>query len=797
MKKFRLYYAFTFLILNGLVISPAFSMSKKADSDILKNRNRLRNEIRVDLLNRISNEYFYTSLPISYACLEQAVDLAKKINYFKGIAESYYHLGKYYQIDFDYLHGMKYSLLAYDLARAIGDKKIIGQTLNQIGSIYHIIKRDDRSVEYYYNALKAARQINDTVQIINVYINYSTLYLDSNRYVVAERYLYNALTLCLRQHYREQEAVLYKHLGAFFLRTGNDDKALYYLNKSISVNKDLKQLFHVGSIYTIIAHIYECQGDFHEALKFNKLALAYRLSYNHDEQVASSYLNIGITYLKMNQDDSASDYLLKGVSKAALYRFKKNQLLAHAYRNLYCLYKSENNEIQALKYFELYSSFQDSVSDENSKRKISVLETSHLINDKERETTELKRENFIQKLQVRNSNLLLLLLLMITLFTLAIALYIRQLLEKNRKAKKVVEEKNDLLVEEIHEQVVQNEELSRREQEYRFMTDHSADMISLMDHNFNCVYISPSCEFLSGYSSEALMKLGDYRELIHEDSRQSFDMEFASMLEFQDATRFHYQLVKKDGSAIWVESNINPIFEPMTGKLKAMLSISRDISSRVIEEEALMEDARQKEMLIREVHHRVKNNLAILTSLVNMQMGEFTDHKTRDIFSDLQFRVRAMALVHEQLYKSANIEVLPTSEYLGKLIKIVSSAFASPKVKVNQEIFDEVIDVKISLPIGLIVNELLTNAFKYAFPDNRPGTITVSYKEVPNQNSSVLLRCLTVSDDGIGLPENFSFSENTSMGSQIITLLTQQLEGKLTIESSGGASFSIILPLER
>jgi len=372
------------------------------------------------------------------------------------------------------------------------------------------------------------------------------------------------------------------------------------------------------------------------------------------------------------------------------------------------------------------------------------------------------------------------------------------MLVKNRKAKKIVEEKNDQLQDEIKEQVIQNEELSRREQEYRFLTDHSADLITLMDNNFKCLYVSPSSEFFLGYSPEELLSLGDYRELIHLDSRKSFSLEFEGMMEYHDPTRFIYQAIKKDGTVFWVESNINPIFDSSTGKLKAMLSITRDVSSQMDQEEALMELASQKELLIKEVHHRVKNNLAILTSLVNMQKSEFTDIKTLDVFSDLQFRVRAMALVHEQLYKSANIEVLPIEEYLSKLVGIVSSAFSNKRVTVHQAFYNEILDVEITLPLGLIVNELLTNAYKYAFPDNKEGNIWVTYKKVPRRKkSTVEMRCLTVRDDGIGLPDDFDFSKKTSMGSQIIILLARQLEGKIKIDNTKGACFSIILPSER
>jgi two-component sensor histidine kinase len=164
----------------------------------------------------------------------------------------------------------------------------------------------------------------------------------------------------------------------------------------------------------------------------------------------------------------------------------------------------------------------------------------------------------------------------------------------------------------------------------------------------------------------------------------------------------------------------------------------------------------------------------------------------------MEFRVRAMALVHEQLYKSRNIEVLPILDYMTKLSGIVSSEYSNNRVKIHHDILDEIVSVEITLKCGLIVNELMTNAYKYAFPDNREGNIWVTYKKAPQQaKGNEEVRYLTVRDDGIGLPPDFNFGERTSMGSQIITLLVKQLDAEMKIEGTTGASFCLILPFEK
>ena len=649
----------------------SYSAPKSLVDNIVNSKNQriLEEKIEVNQLNEIAYTLEDKSIQLSYSSATKALKIAKEINYKRGIAQAYFIIANYYESNGVFLPAIKFALLSYDLSKEIGDYKLLSQSLNQIGSINHPIKRNDRAVRFYSLALQAAQKVHDTNQIINIYINYSEVYSDSNKFEIVKKYLFNSLYLCLKQHNQQQEAGLYRHLGIFYLRQHDYNTALYYFRESIRLVTKLNQVFHVGSLYTLIAHTYEQQKDFLSELKYNELALTYRLSNNRDEQVASSYLNIGHTYLLMDQLDSALYYLNEGIAKVALFNFRKNNLLKTGYENLYLLYQKKNNIAATLECYKKYSLFEDSVIDEKNKVIIFALETNYLLNETEKETLLLKNENFIQKLEMKNRDLVISLFIALFLLTIAIAVYVQQLLVKNKKAKKVVEEKNDQLHDEIKEQVIQNEELAKREEEYRFLADHTADLVTLMDSNFKCLYISPSSEMLLGYSPEELMGMKDYRELIHPDSRKSFDVEFESMMEYHEATRFLYQAIKKDGTTLWVESNINPIFKHITGKLQAMLSITRDVSGQIDQEQALMETARQKDMLIREVHHRVKNNLAILTSLVNMQKSEFTDHKTLDIFSDLQFRVKAMALVHEELYKSRNIEVMPVGEYLSKLVR--------------------------------------------------------------------------------------------------------------------------------
>ncbi len=785
-------------VLGSGIPSTMFAQTLKADSGAISNdQSQLPAKVKVeiDALNGLSAKYIDSIPLLANELATKALRLSRLINYKKGEAYANLNLGYYHYKKKIFLKALEDFMVSLNYAEANDDAFLLNEVYKGMALLFMDLGRRDRAIEYLQKRMVYAKRHKITEELAGTYIRLGQLSYEQGDTNEAFRFYFEALTLKPKLKKFYQQIWVMKSIGNLYLSSKKYDIALYYYREAIKENpKDLGN--QNGTIYSIIAHTYEKKNDLGKALYYNKIALAFRIKENQQLLLTSSLLNIGHVFLKTGNYDSSLYYLETGLRNADL--LKINFLKEAGYKNLYELYLAKKDWKSALFALQAYNSAQNIVENEKNKDQVTLMENNRIINEKEKQTEKLRAENAIQKLEMKNRNLLVLLLITLSLLTIAVAVYIQQLLIKNKKAKKIVEDINDQLHDEIKEHVIQNEELSKREQEYRFLADHSVDLITLMDSNFKCLYISPSSEFFLGYTPEELLSLEDYRDLIHQDSRKSFSIEFDGMMDYHDPTRFVYQVIKKDGSAFWVESNINPIFDPLTGKLKAMLSITRDVSSQIDQEEALMEVARQKELLIKEVHHRVKNNLAILTSLVNMQKSEFTDIKTLDIFSDLQFRVRAMALVHEQLYKSRNIEVLPIGEYLSKLVEIVSSAFSTKRVEVHQDFYNEIVDVEITLPLGLIVNELLTNAYKYAFPDNKEGNIWVTYKKAPRRKkSTVEMRCLTVRDDGIGLPSDFDFSQRTSMGSQIIHLLTRQLEGEIKINGTKGASFSIILPSER
>jgi two-component sensor histidine kinase len=199
--------------------------------------------------------------------------------------------------------------------------------------------------------------------------------------------------------------------------------------------------------------------------------------------------------------------------------------------------------------------------------------------------------------------------------------------------------------------------------------------------------------------------------------------------------------------------------------------------------------------LLREIHHRVKNNLQITSSLLRLQAGAVEDPATREVFLTTQNRIRSMALVHEKLYQSTNLARIDFSDYISALGALLMNSMASDRVALQVTGDRVYLSVDVAVPCGLIVNELFSNALKHAFPADRHGTISAHLRDGSDG------RCtLTVSDDGVGLPPQATLAGGTTLGLQLIQGLVQQIDGTMTAGSGDGGSgamFTIVFPKER
>jgi PAS domain S-box-containing protein len=253
------------------------------------------------------------------------------------------------------------------------------------------------------------------------------------------------------------------------------------------------------------------------------------------------------------------------------------------------------------------------------------------------------------------------------------------------------------------------------------------------------------------------------------------------------------KLVRKDGSPLWMFINSKPLFNK-DGKFMGVLNLHTDITERKKTEETLknFEIARQKE-----IHHRIKNNLQVISSLLDLQAEKFKnrdkirDSEVLDAFKESQSRVISMALIHEELYKGEIFEKLNFSSYIEELADnlLLTYRLGNYNVDLNIDLEKDVFfDIDTAVPLGIIINELVSNALKHAFPDGNNGEIRIKLNKEKGDDACFTL---VISDNGIGIPENLNIKDIDSLGLQLVTSLVEQLDGKFELKRDNGTEFTI------
>ncbi|WP_424356152.1 histidine kinase dimerization/phosphoacceptor domain -containing protein [Methanobacterium sp. MBAC-LM] len=226
--------------------------------------------------------------------------------------------------------------------------------------------------------------------------------------------------------------------------------------------------------------------------------------------------------------------------------------------------------------------------------------------------------------------------------------------------------------------------------------------------------------------------------------------------------------------------------QDFVASLANLISLGLEASKRKKAEEDLKASLKEKEILMKEIHHRAKNNLTIISSLLNLQSRHINDKEALGVFRESQNRARSMALIHEKLYRSDDLRKIDFGEYIRSLtIELFNSYRASQGIELNMDIDNIDLDINTAVPLALIVNEIVTNSLKYAFPDKKTGNVSVHFAK----NSDEMQ--LIVEDNGIGFPGDLDFRNTNSLGMQLVTSLTDQIKGSIRLERDEGTKFII------
>jgi len=300
------------------------------------------------------------------------------------------------------------------------------------------------------------------------------------------------------------------------------------------------------------------------------------------------------------------------------------------------------------------------------------------------------------------------------------------------------------------------------------------------------IYVNPAFEQITGYNQKEIIGQ-NCRFLQGKEHNQEGLNQLREALQKGKGCQVILRNYRKDGSLFWNELSISPIYNE-NHQLTHYIGIQSDITDRKQAEEEIKNSLKEKELLLKEIHHRVKNNLLVVTSILELQKEYIKDEQMIDIFQQSQDRIYSMALIHEKLYQSTNLDKINFGDYLESLLNtlLLSYNYNTDLIKIEYQIQSFPLNIETAIPCALIFNELICNSFKHGFPNGKTGQIKVTL----SQDEGKIIT-LIIEDNGIGFPEGMDLRKTDSLGLELVFTLTEQLEGTIEIEGKQGTKFTL------
>ncbi len=334
-----------------------------------------------------------------------------------------------------------------------------------------------------------------------------------------------------------------------------------------------------------------------------------------------------------------------------------------------------------------------------------------------------------------------------------------------------------------------NIELSASEQRFRKYFEQSLIGMTITSTDTRWIETNDVLCKMLGYSKEELYKL-TWIELTHPDDIEADLKQFNRLLANEiDSYILEKRFIHKDGHLVYTAISVNAYHNTNDKSVEYVLALVHNITKLKLAEEQIKKDIKIKTALIHEIYHRTKNNMAVISAMLSIQ-ARFSDNEyVKSTFREIRNKIKAMSLVHQKLYQAKDLSNINLKDYIKDLTSLIMQSYGSlsKKIKVKLDLQDVKASIDSAVPLGLIVNELISNIFKHAFPNNQEGEIFIRLSKKDNEKIN-----LELCDNGVGFPKNFNPCKNGSMGlTSVFSIVENQLKGEISVISEHGLKWHI------
>jgi len=676
---------------------------------------------KIELLNQLSYELGLQKSDTALDYALEALNLAQQQNYKKGQAQAYHLIGRYYRSINDLEKALDSFLKAADLWTELDLKKKLANDQSNVANIYYRTSEFNQALHYYLLTLENSIIINDSIQIANTYNNLGSLSCRHGNYPEALNYFYKSSII-------------------------KDEQFLQHPN-SKNAEKNISTINNIGNIHLRLE-------NYDKALESYQKALQIIEEYPNERQQANALNNIAIVYEQTGNYRKALTYFEQALAIDQKRNDRKK--IAAIMNNLGLVYEKLGDLNLALHYYKLGLEIKEEIGDKygisNANKNVGSI---YLIYH----TYDLAKNYFEKSIDTA----------------------------KEIGARNIIKDSYKFLAEMYAEQ-----------QKYEKAYNYELMYITLKDSILTETTTLEIAELETKYK---LDKNEKEKELLIKDNLiYKLNIEKANLAKFRSyllviiltllAAFLLMQYLQKRKINLMLELSKKDLELKVKERTSELATTNLELENEIVErkkiEEKITESLNEKEVLLREIHHRVKNNLQIISSILNLQTNDDLDERALAMFNHTKDRVYTMSLIHEKLYIENNLARIDLRNYITGLVNYLLGTYQVDRKKIAARVYidDIFFNVGTAVPCGLIINEIVTNSIKYAFPSDSKGTIFV---EMSRDESNQIT--LIAGDDGVSFKQNATEDKTETIGLKLIDLLGKQLQAKTEVNTNEGVVY--------
>jgi two-component sensor histidine kinase/PAS domain-containing protein len=691
--------------------------------------------------------------------------------------------------------------------------------LNNIGQVYSRQGVFSIARDYNLQALETYYQMEDTVSIAVASSSMGIVHARMGDLAEALRYFKVALDYYTLKNHEEGMAQSFNNIAGIHYQTTNWDDALALYEKSHDIYKNRNQLHRVAATRMNIGIIYQQKQDFDKSMEYLLSSLKIRQDISDRAGIVESYSNIGKLLTHLNNHSEARKYYQQALEMATIigdqrmistslinlgkeYHLSGNNHQAIAFtlrgldvaqefghkfleqdavKQLSEYYAEIRDYKNGLEYAQAYSLLSQQILDEQKVKQINQLTVEFKARQQQQRIDFLEKEGEVNQIRLRQTRTMILVLALFIMIVLVLTVFsfvlIRQrnkiaLLKKENEARKLIKKTdNDL-------QVILNTHAHGM-----ILFD---DELNIVGHNAKAVHWLKK---FAGQNCEQTISLRNHSNpLIQDVLNQTVN---------ESVKGFSCEVEKEflvDGEISYYKFFSYPVFEGDEQLIQSISLMIEDVTERKMAEMQIRADLKEKETLIKEIHHRVKNNMQVIISLIRMQSMKIKEPAHSNYFTELEQRITAMSYVHEVLYKSENLSNIRFDDYIQRISANLVSAYGRNVKMTNEiEMQNKFIDIDLAMPCGLVINELVTNSLKHAFNGDTNGLpekeIIIQFLEFPLNYE------MRIIDNGKGLSKDFNLKQSSQMGLHLVKIIVEeQLRGSWSMHGTSGLKVTVSFP---